>query len=71
MSPSHLDTLRAIVSASYTLRPWADVDSDLAQEAGMDGGLRRLLQAARDLDEDEAEAEAEALVRHLAGKVTP
>ena len=65
MSPSHIDTLRAIVRASYTPRLGADVD--LAQEAGMDGNLRRLLQAARDLDE----AEAEALVRHLAGKVTP
>lgn len=68
MSPaSNLDTLRAIVRASWTLRPWEDVDSDLAREAGMDGNLRRLLQAARHLDD----AEGEALVRHLAGKVTP
>jgi len=64
---SNLDTLRTIVCASYTLRPWEDVDPDLAREAGMDGNLQFLLQAARNLD-DEA---AEALVRMLAGKVTP
>lgn len=47
----HLDTLRAIVRRAqefHTLRP---IDEDLVQEAGMDGNLQRLLQAARELDE--------------------
>ena len=32
-----------------------NVDDDLSQEAGMDGNLGRLLQAARDLDNDAAD----------------
>jgi hypothetical protein len=38
----------------HPLRP---IDADLDREAGMDGNLARLLQAARDLDIERAEAE--------------
>lgn len=46
---THLDTLRAIV-ARDTFRTYNTVDEDLSVEAGMDGNLARLLQAARILD---------------------
>jgi len=56
---SHLDTLRAIYLLAETISPAADIDADLRVEAGMDGNLQRLLQAARQLDEaDEADAAA-------------
>jgi len=56
---SHLDTLRAIYLLAATIRPAADIDADLRVEAGMDGNLQRLLQAARQLDVA-AEADAAA-----------
>ena len=50
---THLDTLRAIVErASQFNSPLCPVDADLSAEAGMDGNLARLLQAARDLDRE-------------------
>ncbi len=48
---THLDTLRAIV-ARDAFRTYNTVDHDLSVEAGMDGNLARLLQAARDLDRE-------------------
>jgi hypothetical protein len=48
---THLDTLRAIV-ARDTFRTYNTVDEDLSVEAGMDGNLARLLQAARILDRE-------------------
>ena len=53
---SHLDALRAIVRLSDCQRLRA-IDVDLDREAGMDGHLARLLQAARDLDGAHAEGE--------------
>ncbi len=47
---TYLDTLRAIVELAITRSTFSKVDADLSDEAGMDGNLARLLQAARDLD---------------------
>lgn len=47
---SHLETLRAISHAANDVSPLAPIDSDLADEAGMDGNYARQLQAARNLD---------------------
>lgn len=48
---NHTDTLRAIVARAAEFNPpFRPVDADLNAEAGMDGNLARLLQAARDLD---------------------
>lgn len=50
---THLDTLRAIVAQAAEFNPtFRPVDADLNAEAGMDGNLARLLQAARDLDRE-------------------
>ncbi len=48
----HLDTLRAIHRLAMSVRHDHPVDADLREEAGMDGNLARLLQAARDLDRE-------------------
>ena len=48
---THLEALRAIV-ARDTFRTYNTVDEDLSVEAGMDGNLARLLQAARILDRE-------------------
>lgn len=50
---NNLDTLRAIVRESLKIPVARDIDPDLDREAGMDGNLGRLLQAARYLDTDE------------------
>ena len=60
--PSHLDTIRKI-HARATAYPglggmFPKIDNDLEEEAGMDGNLQRLLQAARDLDAAETPAPA-------------
>ena len=57
----HLETLRAIVEAERKKRLALrmHIDEDLSAEAGMDGNLARLLQAARDLDKDAQAAAAE------------
>lgn len=47
---SNLDTLRAATRLANCRSSLHPVDGDLAAEAGMDAGLGRLLQAARDLD---------------------
>lgn len=47
---TNLEALRAIVELAITRSTFSKVDADLANEAGMDGNLARLLQAARDLD---------------------
>lgn len=47
---NHIDTLRRIHALAATRNPFSRVDTDIAEEAGMDGNLARLLQAARDLD---------------------
>ena len=48
---SHLSSLRAVQSAALHMNPLTvEVDADLRDEAGMDGNLGRLLQAARTLD---------------------
>ena len=47
---SHLSSLRAVQSMSAHMGPLDPVDADLSREAGMDGNLGRLLQAARTLD---------------------
>ena len=47
---SHLETLRAIVANSHDVSRFT-IDTDLRGEAGMDGNLAVLLQAARMLDE--------------------
>jgi len=52
MEPTYLDTLRAIARLSDCQHPLRPIDADLAREAGMDGNLARLLQAARDLDRE-------------------
>lgn len=49
---SNLDTLRAATRLATTRSSLHPVDDDLAAEAGMDGNLARLLQAARDLDRE-------------------
>lgn len=54
---SHLDTLRRVHALAATRNPTGPsgcVDADLAREAGMDGNLARLLQAARDLDAEQS-----------------
>ena len=48
--PSNLDILRRIHALAMRASILGPVDLDLAAEAGMDGNLARLLQAARDLD---------------------
>jgi len=48
---THLEALRAIV-ARDAFRTYNTVDEDLSVEAGMDGNLARLLQAARILDRE-------------------
>ncbi len=48
----HLDTLRAIHRLAMSVRHDHPIDADLREEAGMDGNLARLLQAARDLDRE-------------------
>ena len=50
--PSNLDTLRRVHALALRSSILGPVDLDLAAEAGMDGNLARLLQAARDLDAD-------------------
>lgn len=49
-----LDALRTVVALANERHPYVfrlqDCDPDLAREAGMDGNLARLLQAARELD---------------------
>lgn len=51
---THLETLRAIMRRKEEepsrLTLLGNIDADLRKEAGMDGNLARLLQAARDLD---------------------
>lgn len=47
---NHIDTMRAIVRLADSQSPLRPIDPDLDREAGMDGNLARLLQAARDLD---------------------
>jgi hypothetical protein len=47
---THLEALRAIVARASLTYPLDPIDADLREEAGMDGNLARLLQAARDLD---------------------
>ena len=54
---SHLDALRAIHATALHMSVFHTVDDDLDAEAGMDGNLARLLQAARDLDGAHAEGE--------------
>lgn len=49
---THLDTLRRAHALAATRNIFSRVDADLAAEAGMDGNLARLLQAARDLDRE-------------------
>jgi len=48
----HLNALRAIHRLAMSVRHDHPVDADLREEAGMDGNLARLLQAARDLDRE-------------------
>lgn len=48
---TNLDAIRACHAHAATLPLLVKVDADLANEAGMDGNLARMLQAARDLDE--------------------
>jgi hypothetical protein len=50
---THLEAVRAAAREAQEIRmgSW-NVDDDLSREAGMDGGLGRLLQAARNLDND-------------------
>jgi hypothetical protein len=52
--PSHLDTIRTIHRLAACVHPSHPIDADLREEAGMDGNLARLLQAARDLDAEAA-----------------
>lgn len=52
---THLAALRAVHRLAMSIRPDHPVDADLREEAGMDGNLARLLQAARDLDREAAE----------------
>ena len=47
---THLEALRAIHRLAMSVRPDHPIDADLNAEAGMDGNLARLLQAARNLD---------------------
>jgi len=44
-----LDILRQIAATAAEMPPCARIDPDLAAEAGMDGNLGRLLQAARNI----------------------
>jgi hypothetical protein len=53
---SHLAALRTIHRLAMSVLPDHPVDADLREEAGMDGNLARLLQAARDLDREAAKA---------------
>jgi hypothetical protein len=50
--PSNLDTLRRIHALALRSSILGPVDEDLSVEAGMDGNLARLLQAARILDRE-------------------
>jgi hypothetical protein len=54
---THASILRAIAARSIENGP-RHIDPDLDREAGMDGILGRLLQAARDLDDEADAAEA-------------
>ena len=56
---SHLDTLRAIYLLAANTPVTTPIDPDLAREAGMDGNLQRLLQAARQLDREQNTAPAQ------------
>ena len=56
---SHLDTLRAIYLLASDLSVTTEIDADLAREAGMDGNLQRLLQAARQLDQQNTPAQGD------------
>jgi hypothetical protein len=56
---SHLDTLRAIYILAANIPVTNEIDADLAREAGMDGNLQRLLQAARQLDREQITAPAQ------------
>jgi hypothetical protein len=47
---TNLEALRAIAALAASRGPLDRVDADLSSEAGMDGVLAHLLQAARDLD---------------------
>lgn len=49
---TNLEALRATVARASVAYPLDPVDADLREEAGMDGNLARLLQAARDLDRE-------------------
>ena len=48
-APTHLTVLRSSALLACERSVLHPIDRDLAREAGMDGDLRRLLQAARDL----------------------
>lgn len=64
----HLKTLRHIAERAASYSTFRKVDADLADEAGMDGNLARLLQAARDLDtESIRRAEEDPVLRDVLG----
>ena len=64
----HLKTLGRIVERAASYSTFHKVDPDLAAEAGMDGNLARLLQAARDLDaESNRRAEEDPILRDVLG----
>lgn len=63
-----MKTLGRIVARAASYPMFVKVDADLANEAGMDGNLARLLQAARDLDaESVRQADEDPVLRDLLG----
>lgn len=64
----HMKCLGRIVARAASYPMFAKIDPDLREEAGMDGNLARLLQAARDLDaESVRQADEDPVLRDLLG----
>lgn len=64
----HMKCLGRIVALAEERGGFSHVDPDLREEAGMNGFLGRLLQAARDLDaESVRQADEDPVLRDLLG----
>lgn len=59
-------TLRMIAAAAERGSVYREIDEDLQREAGMNGWLQRMLQAARDLDAADAPRSAAYEIGYLA-----
>lgn len=65
---NHMKTLGRIVALAASYPMFVKIDADLDREAGMDGNLARLLQAARDLDaESKRRADEDPVLRDVLG----